>query len=481
MHGRDVRRYRKPTARVKNECPPSPVAQLFWNPTKQRYEDAQGKAIPPDTIRAWIDAAIVASIGIVGAISRLLLSGDINLLSWRNRIATELLHGHIAAGEIASGGRAQFTPTQAVRVGTRVTEQLDYLDNFAAEIASDKIAIPEREIAWQVPQQFDFLVRPGLQVAVGLPQPGSRIVSRSELYPEAIRGTYEGIRRGNHVDAGFTVERSILGGGGDSCEQCIEQEKAGWVAIGELVEIGQRSCLSRCNCTFHYSREAFEATEGPLPVVGSEPASLPTTTGPRSTGRPAPEHMTETARNIAAKLKELYPDLPDRWSGNLVVDGMPYGGMKDWTCDVKLGEAIAGDAQRRGKVLIHELLHARSRGLTPEAYVKHTGWEEGVVEGVTREVYPKVSKAVGDRAPMPDISDNPYNGYIDGLKKVHRLTAKVHGLKWKPWLDRMLHTDLADRRGLVSRDMHQLPSGNLPRALDALDEVHAQMVPYNPL
>lgn len=232
--------------------------KYFWNPTTQTYETPDGP-ISPDTIREWIDQAILFSVSVVGELSRRFVKGLINRATWHNAIQNELVVGHIGVAEIASGGKAQFTQVQAQRTGIRLREQLAYLDNFAAEVASPTRIKPVRPTG-PVVQQFSFLERAGLQVSFGLPQQmsGDAIVSRSELYPEAFRATFEGIRRGNHLDAGFTVERSILGGGGDSCSECIAEEERGWVPIGDLIPVGSRQCLTRCHCTQHYSTEAWE-------------------------------------------------------------------------------------------------------------------------------------------------------------------------------------------------------------------------------
>lgn len=207
------------------------VPRYYWNPSRQQYELARtGEAISPSQIREWIDQTVAGSKARVRAISEQFVSGEINLPSWQTRVQAEIKGGHIAMAEIASGGKAQFTPTQAGRVGQRLRTQYTYLNQF------------------------------GLGVEQGLIEKGPKLVARAELYAEGLRATYEGMRRGNMMDAGFEMERSILGAA-DSCDECAEQEAQDWVPIGTLVPIGERQCLVNCRCEMEYSMVKFEDGE----------------------------------------------------------------------------------------------------------------------------------------------------------------------------------------------------------------------------
>lgn len=179
--------------------------------------------MPASQIREWVDQTIVGSKARVRSISAKFVAGEINLPSWQTQIQAEIKGGHIAMAEIASGGKAQFTATQAGRVGQRLRTQYSYLNAF------------------------------GLAVEQGEVEKGARLMARSELYAEGLRPTYEGMRRGNMADAGFQMERSILGGGDNNCDECIEQEGMDWQPIGEMVAIGERTCLANCNCEVEYS------------------------------------------------------------------------------------------------------------------------------------------------------------------------------------------------------------------------------------
>jgi hypothetical protein len=174
----------------------------------------------------------------------------------------------------------------------------------------------------------------------------------------------------------------------------------------------------------------------------------------------APEYIAEETRGIAAKLKTLYPDLEDRWRGRVLQAGPEHEDMalgpnwaavKLWSCDVGVAEAKIAWAspELRAQWLTHELLHARSKGMTPAAYIKWTGWEEGTVEGLARRIADPYSKL--------DLEGQSYSRYIDALDEMHLLTRDVHGLTFREWLDRMLRTELPERYALVRGEVARLP------------------------
>ena len=200
------------------------MPDYYWNPTTQHYENARtGEAVAQTQIREWIDQTITVSKGRVRDISEKFVAGEIDLPAWHTQIQGEIKLAHTAMSEIAAGGRAQFTPAQAGRLGQRLKEQYKYLSEFSNAV-----------------DRGDVLLGDGL-------------IARSELYAEAERGTYEGIRRAEHVEFGFQMERSILGGGDNSCEECIEQDGLNWQPIGEMVAIGDRTCGPNCNCESEFS------------------------------------------------------------------------------------------------------------------------------------------------------------------------------------------------------------------------------------
>ena len=205
------------------------MPKYHWNPTRQQYENAStGQAVAHTQIREWVDATVAGSKSRVRDISQRFADGKIDLPAWQTQIQAELKGAHVAMSEIASGGRAQWTATQAGRVGVRLREQYKYLNEF------------------------------GLAIDRGDIDKGDGLMARSEMYAEAERATYEGIRRGQMLDAGFAMERNVLGNTDNNCEGCLAADAEDWVPIGTLDPPGERDCLSNCLCSLEYSMVSLE-------------------------------------------------------------------------------------------------------------------------------------------------------------------------------------------------------------------------------
>lgn len=186
---------------------------------------AKYKPVPAAKVREWIDKAVAKSRARIRKLSERFVAGKITLPSWQTQVRTEIKVAHTAMAEIASGGRAQFTAKQAGRLGQRLREQYKYLAAFGNAVENGQVKL------------------------------GAGLIARAELYAEGERATFEGMRRGNHKDAGFEQEHSLLGDA-DHCGECIEEEARGWVAIGELVPVGERQCLANCACELDYKMSA---------------------------------------------------------------------------------------------------------------------------------------------------------------------------------------------------------------------------------
>lgn len=106
-----------------------------------------------------------------------------------------------------------------------------------------------------------------------------------------------------------------------------------------------------------------------------------------------------------------------RWKGELVYRRLPGGavGAKEWRCTIALDEDFWQSATEEQKrhVLIHEMLHSLSPGLTPSAYRLHRGWEEGVVERLSYLFYRRMHHEADGWA-------TGYAHYIEALEGARR-------------------------------------------------------------
>ena len=101
---------------------------------------------------------------------------------------------------------------------------------------------------------------------------------------------------------------------------------------------------------------------------------------------------------------ESLTGLPSRWNGQVHftdavnVRGEPaYLAKKDWSCSITVHVERA-NSSRLFETLIHEAFHSVSAGLTFSAFQKFPGFEEGVVEWLTRRFGPQIAQEMNRTA-----------------------------------------------------------------------------------
>ena len=187
-----------------------------------RYRDAvTGRFVSQLRVRADIDGYIDNSKTYLDALANQLRNREISLAEWQTAMRSEIKSMHLSTSMAAHGGRAQMTPADWGRAGQEIRAQYEYLDRFAAEIASGRVGLD------------------------------GRLNVRAQMYAEAARGTYEQEGRRMAAQASLTQERRILHAA-ESCTDCIEYAGRGWQPIGTLPRIGQSQCRVNCRCTFEY-------------------------------------------------------------------------------------------------------------------------------------------------------------------------------------------------------------------------------------
>ena len=130
----------------------------------------------------------------------------------------------------AYGGRDAMTPERWGLVGSLVRQQYAYARRFADDVAA------------------------------GRQRQNGTMDARARLYGQAGRATYELIRRRESAGAGFGYERNVLHAA-DHCAQCVAEAGRGWVPIGTLTPVGQRTCRTQCRCTLAYARTPQQGME----------------------------------------------------------------------------------------------------------------------------------------------------------------------------------------------------------------------------
>jgi hypothetical protein len=202
------------------------MATYRYSPGAGRFRDAAtGRFVPEGAVREAVDQVVDAGTERIAGLTRQLQAGALPLARWQVGVASELKALHVATAMVANGGRASMAPGDYGRVGARLREQYQFLGRFAADVAS------------------------GTQPLDG------RLLARAGLYGQAARAGFEAERRRLAGIRGQQAERNILHAR-ESCAECREQTRRGWVPFGSLVPIGERICLTRCKCTLGYRQAA---------------------------------------------------------------------------------------------------------------------------------------------------------------------------------------------------------------------------------
>lgn len=201
-----------------------------------RYLNATTKRLVSDkAIITQLNKVIAGTRGEMEQLALDLQANRINLQTFYNemRVRMKVIHG--VSGAIANGGVERMGLSDWGSVGGVSRKQYGFLNDFVKEIEA------------------------------GLPLDG-RFLNRVRMYFEAGRSTFHNMRTRIARRKGHTQARRILGPAERHCLNsdrpgCVELADLGWVAIEDLVSIGEATCLTRCHCTVEYREVVGEMVE----------------------------------------------------------------------------------------------------------------------------------------------------------------------------------------------------------------------------
>lgn len=193
-----------------------------WNDAAGRYIDTRtGRFVSRQAVRDDLDAVLDGLTAKMDLVSQALVQGAIDLDEWQLQMMDLVKRAHLVSAAAQQGGWAQMTQADFGRVGQIVRREYDYLRRFAEQIASGE-------------QPLD-----------------GNIGRRARMYGQQGRNTYYAFTRVEMRKRGYDQERNVLNPA-DHCEGCLEETAKGWQAIGQMVQIGQRTCKSNDKCSVEY-------------------------------------------------------------------------------------------------------------------------------------------------------------------------------------------------------------------------------------
>lgn len=144
------------------------------------------------------------------------------MAEWQGEVANRIKGIHAANGALAKGGVQGLMPGDVNAIEGQIGRELQGLRRFASEISSG-----------------------------ALPLDG-RVLRRIDHYAKAGRKTFHLILRRQMQELGYVWEKSVRTAEERSCGGCRQEELRGWVPIGALVPIGERTCHRNCLCQLYF-------------------------------------------------------------------------------------------------------------------------------------------------------------------------------------------------------------------------------------
>ncbi len=196
-----------------------------YNPKLLRYTNRRnGRIVSAQEVRNAVDTVIDAEAIRLQNVAQLLVEGKINLPEWQIQTTALLKNLHVAMGLAACGGVNAISASDMGYIASQIKEQYKYLRDFAKQIKNET-------------QKLD-----------------KSLVARAGSYAQAARATYENTLQRRAKAAGLSQEKSVLDSAAEHCSPCVDEAGKGWVAVGSLIPIGQRSCRSQCRCHMTYRK-----------------------------------------------------------------------------------------------------------------------------------------------------------------------------------------------------------------------------------
>jgi hypothetical protein len=201
-----------------------PRGRFVWNEKAGRFRAPNGRFLSSRQVRSMIDRTLAAHTRAVAQLTEQLRQRAVSLAEWERRMRAEIKGIHLYSAMAAKGGRSQMTAADNLAAGRAILRQYRFLRRFADQIASGK-------------QRLD-----------------GTVVTRTRLYAQSGRGSFEATRQRAMRSRGFDEERNVLTDA-EHCDgdgSCVEQTKRGWVPIGALIPLGGRRCVTNDKCFIQY-------------------------------------------------------------------------------------------------------------------------------------------------------------------------------------------------------------------------------------
>lgn len=203
-----------------------PPSGLIWDEKRQAYKSGS-RVVTSRQTRKIVDKVVEVAQARMREWTEQMIDGDLSVPKWQVLMAREVKNTHLTSVVIARGGSEQMESADWGRLGSTIKFQYEHLRDFASEIPR---IIEDRP----------------------------NVAARAEMYATSAIGSYENETLRRNQEFGLTIARRVTKGGSESCDDCLDQEDAGWQPIDEVAAIGDSQCGARCNCEIEYEEVTQE-------------------------------------------------------------------------------------------------------------------------------------------------------------------------------------------------------------------------------
>lgn len=194
---------------------------IRFNASLGRYIGDDGRIISFQNVRDGLETVLEDAKRTMQAAARGLQDGSVTLAQWRDIMAQEVKTTQSVSYMAARGGAFAMSAEERAQIAAQTLDQLKFLNNYA------------------------------LQIQSGAQPLNNSLLTRSNMYAQAGRSTYEYGKSVTAEKMGYSEEKNVLGPA-DHCNGCLGETRRGFVRLGDLVPVGQRDCYANCRCHLVY-------------------------------------------------------------------------------------------------------------------------------------------------------------------------------------------------------------------------------------
>lgn len=240
------------------------MPDFTWDANTARYRNERGSFVSTNAVIDQTNQRIDDGAQRLENFLSAIAGGRGNVNDLQDAVITELKNQHIQAAMLGRGGRDAMTQADYGRLGATLRQEYKFMRRFIEQAANGELS-------------------------------EAQIKNRLKMYSSGVWKSQQAGERSAHKAAGYTHKRRVLDPSAETCGDCEEYARIGWVPIDDksLPDPGKGSiCKSNCRCHWEFKIEGRQKRDTAPPDI--DPLKPPPI---RDAGQPGTAHY-DRARNI---------------------------------------------------------------------------------------------------------------------------------------------------------------------------------------